>query len=98
MARAFDVTPDQAVALTAELLERESVVRVLGGTDVGSDQIRTRTGQIVPATSGDRRYTTTELLAAEERIVSVGCGTDRRQDSRGRPRPRGPGPANVTLT
>ncbi len=70
VARAFDVTPDQAVALTAELLERESVLRVLGGTDVESDQIRTRTGQIVPATSGDRRYTTTELLAAEERIVS----------------------------
>jgi hypothetical protein len=53
----------------AELLERDSVVRVLGGTDVGSDQIRTRSGQIVPATSGDRRYTTTELLAAEQRIV-----------------------------
>ena len=70
VARAFDVTPDQALALTAELLERDSVIRVLGGTDIGSDQIRTRTGQIVPATSGDRRYTTTELLAAEERIVS----------------------------
>jgi conjugative relaxase-like TrwC/TraI family protein len=71
VARAFDVTPDQALALTAELLERDSVVRVLSGTDVGSDQIRTRTGQMVPATSGDRRYTTTELLAAEERIVSA---------------------------
>ena len=36
------------------------------------DRIRSgrETGQIVPATSGDRRYTTTELLAAEERIVS----------------------------
>jgi conjugative relaxase-like TrwC/TraI family protein len=70
VARTFDVTPDQAMALTAELLERESVVRVLAGTDVGSEHIRTRTGQIVPATSGDRRYTTAELLAAEERIVS----------------------------
>ena len=29
VARAFDVTPDQALALTAELLDRDSVVRVL---------------------------------------------------------------------
>jgi conjugative relaxase-like TrwC/TraI family protein len=78
VARAFDVTPDQALALTAELLERDGVLRVLGGTDVRSDQIRTRTGQIVPATSGDRRYTTTELLAAEERIVT--SAVERRAD------------------
>ncbi len=28
-----------------------------------------RSGHLVPATSGDRRYTTTELLAAEQRII-----------------------------
>ena len=41
----------------------------------GTEHIRTRSGHVVPATSGDRRYTTTELLAAEERIVAA--ATDR---------------------
>jgi conjugative relaxase-like TrwC/TraI family protein len=70
VARAFDVTPEEAAALTAELLQRESVIRVLADSGTGTDHLRTRSGHIVPATSGDRRYTTTELLAAEERIVS----------------------------
>src|SRR5664280_691737 len=70
VARAFDVTPDEAVVLTAGFLDREGVVRVLADPGAGTDQIRTRSGHVVPATSGDRRYTTTELLAAEERIVS----------------------------
>src|SRR5664280_1007324 len=70
VARAFDVNPDEAVALTAKFLDREGVVRVLADPGAGTDQIRTRSGHVVPATSGDRRYTTTELLAAEERIVS----------------------------
>jgi conjugative relaxase-like TrwC/TraI family protein len=83
VARAFDVTPDEAVALTARFLDRDGVVRVLADRNVdlsaGTDQIRTRSGHVVPATSGDRRYTTTELLAAEERIVAsakvrVGAG------------------------
>ena len=79
VARAFDVTPDEAAALTAELFQRDSVVRVLADSGTGTGPLRTRTGQLVPATSGDRRYTTTELLAAEERIVaaakvSVGAG------------------------
>ena len=78
VARAFDVTPDRALALTAEFLERESVHRVLpdpgagflGDTEqVRTEQVRTRSGRLIPATSGDRRYTTSELLAAEERIV-----------------------------
>ncbi|HTW98842.1 MAG TPA: AAA family ATPase, partial [Acidimicrobiales bacterium] len=43
---------------------------------------RTRSGHVVPVTSGDRRYTTTELLAAEQRIVDsavarIGEGTGR---------------------
>ncbi|HEY5252914.1 MAG TPA: MobF family relaxase, partial [Acidimicrobiales bacterium] len=80
--RAFDVTPDQALALTSELLNRDSVVRVLADPDAGPDSIRTRSGHVVPATIGDRRYTTTELLAAEQRIVGsatarVGEGTAR---------------------
>jgi conjugative relaxase-like TrwC/TraI family protein len=83
VARAFDVTPDEAVALTARFLDREGVVRVLADRHVdsgaGTEHIRTRSGSVVPATSGDRRYTTTELLAAEERIVAsakvrVGAG------------------------
>lgn len=82
VARAFDVTPDQAAALTAKFLERDDIVRVLADTDTGTDQVRTRSGQIVPATSGDRRYTTTELLAAEQRIIRsamsrIGEGTGR---------------------
>jgi conjugative relaxase-like TrwC/TraI family protein len=78
MARAFDVTPEEAVALTAAFLEREDVVRVLADPDVGPDHLRTKRGHLVPVTSGDRRYTTTELLAAEQRIVRsaiAGVGT-----------------------
>ena len=70
VARAFDVTPDEAAALTARFLEREGVVRVLADPDAGTEHIRTRSGHVVPATSGDRRYTTTELLAAEQRIIN----------------------------
>ena len=44
------------------LLDRDSVVRVLADPDAGTEHVRTRSGQLVPATSGDRRYTTTELL------------------------------------
>jgi conjugative relaxase-like TrwC/TraI family protein len=69
MARAFDVTPDEAAALTARFLNREGVVRVLADPSAGTEHVRTRSGHVVPATSGDRRYTTTELLAAEERVV-----------------------------
>ena len=72
VARAFDVTPDQAVALTASFLGRDSVVRVLADPDAGTEHIRTRSGAVVPATAGDRRYTTTELLAAEQRIIGSG--------------------------
>ncbi len=69
VARAFDVTPEEALALTAGLLDRDSVVRVLADPDAGTDRVRTKSGQLIPATSGDRRYTTTELLAAEHRIT-----------------------------
>ena len=34
VARAFDVTPEEAVALTADLLERDTVVRVLADPTV----------------------------------------------------------------
>jgi len=78
VARAFDVTPDRAMALTSAFLERDSIHRVLAEPEAGSpgdpdpartERIRTTSGRFVPATSGDRRYTTTELLAAEDRIV-----------------------------
>jgi conjugative relaxase-like TrwC/TraI family protein len=75
VARAFDVTPDQAVALTASFLERSDVVRVLADPGAGTEHLRTRSGHVVPVTSGDRRFTTTELLAAEHRIV--GSATQR---------------------
>jgi len=82
LSRAFDVTPTEALRLTAELLERDSVVRVLSDPDAGPERVRTKSGQIVPALSGDRRYTTTELLAAERRVISsatarIGEGTAR---------------------
>jgi len=82
VARAFDVTPGEALALTSKLLDRDSVVRVLADPNAGTDHVRTRSGQMIPATSGDRRYTTTELLAAEERIIGsatarIGEGTGR---------------------
>jgi conjugative relaxase-like TrwC/TraI family protein len=75
VARAFDVTPEQALALTSKLLDRASVVRVLADPTAGTEHVRTGSGQMVPATTGDRRYTTTELLAAEQRII--GSGTAR---------------------
>ena len=80
VARAFDVTPEAAVALTADLLKRDTVVRVLADPTVDEGKIRTKQGRVVPATSGDRRYTTTELLAAEQRITEsavarIGAGT-----------------------
>jgi len=75
LARAFDVTPKEAAALTAELLQRDCVVRVLADSGTGTGHLRTWSGHVVPATSGDRRYTTTELLDAEERIVAA--ATDR---------------------
>ena len=77
VARAFDVTPDQAVELTAGFLERSDVVRVLADPGASTEHLRTRSGHIVPVTSGDRRYTTTELLDAEQRIVrSAMAGVD----------------------
>ena len=80
LARAFDVTPHEAAALTARFLERKGVVRVLADPGAGTEHLRTRSGHVVPATSGDRRYTTTELLAAEQRIIDsavarIGEGT-----------------------
>jgi conjugative relaxase-like TrwC/TraI family protein len=69
VARAFDVTPEEALALTSKLLDRDSVVRVLADPDAGTEHVRRKSGQLIPVTSGDRRYTTTELLAAEERII-----------------------------
>jgi conjugative relaxase-like TrwC/TraI family protein len=82
MARAFDVTPDEAVALTAKFLERDGIIRVLADPDAGTEHIRTCSGHLVPLTCGDRRYTTSELLAAEQRIVGsalarVGEGSGR---------------------
>lgn len=82
LARAFDLTPVEAAALTARFLQREGVVRVLADPAAGPEHLRTRSGHVVRATSGDRRYTTTELLAAEQRIISsavarIGDGTGR---------------------
>ena len=77
LARAFDVTPDEAVALTDQFLERSSIVRVRAEPETGRDatvdfeRMRTTNGALVPVTSGDQRFTTTELLAAEERIVET---------------------------
>ena len=81
IAGAFDLTPREAVAFTSRFLDRQSVVRVLAepetgrDTDLGTERLRTKGGQLVPVTSGDRRYTTTELLAAEQRIVTAATGS-----------------------
>ncbi len=82
VARAFDVTPTEAVALADELLTRPGVVRLLAEPGVAVDRVRTRSGQQVPETSGDRRYSTAELLAAEQRITGsavarISAGTAR---------------------
>ena len=72
VARAFDVTPGPGVG-PHRGTPRTGQCRPGSrpSTDVGSrSRSGRKSGQIVPATSGDRRYTTTELLAAEERIVS----------------------------
>ena len=98
VARAFDVTPDEAAALTARFLEREGVVRVLADPGAGTEHIRTRSGHVVPATSGDRRYTTTELLAAEQRIIGSATAAHRRRNRPGRPRHGRPRPRTATPT
>ena len=93
VARAFDVTPDRASALTKALLERDDVVRVLADPEAsGRARSGPGAGSVVPLTSGDRRYTTTELLAAEQRIIEFGDGTDRGADGRSGPSPGRPGP------
>jgi hypothetical protein len=88
VARAFDVTPDQALVLTLEFFKRHSIHRVLADSEAASlgdvdqdrteqlrteqartERVRTMNGRLIPATSGDRGYTTTELLSAEERII-----------------------------
>ena len=61
----------------------DDVVRVLADPDCTAPSTSgPGAGSVVPATSGDRRYTTTELLAAEQRIIDsamarIGEGTAR---------------------
>ena len=94
VARAFDVTPDEAVALTASSSSGTawSGCSADPAETAGTEHIRTRSGHVVPATSGDRRYTTTELLAAEERIVDSATARSVERTGTGRPGPRRPGP------
>ena len=47
LARAFDVTPDEAAELTARFLVREGVVRVIADPEAGPERIRLRGGQVV---------------------------------------------------
>ena len=54
VARAFDVTPDQALALTSELLDRDSVVRVLADPDAAD---RTASGREAATSSRPRAAT-----------------------------------------
>ncbi len=54
VARAFDVTPDQALALTSELLDRDSVVRVLADPDAPD---RTASGREAATSSRPRAAT-----------------------------------------
>ena len=68
VARAVDATTTDVVTLTDELLARPSVVRVLTGPGTELDQVRTRSGALVGASIGDRRYSTVEMLGVERRI------------------------------
>jgi conjugative relaxase-like TrwC/TraI family protein len=80
VARAVDATTTDVVTLTDELLARPSVVRVLTGPGTELDQVRTKSGALVGASIGDRRYSTVEMLGVERRIcdsaqVRVGDGS-----------------------
>jgi ATP-dependent exoDNAse (exonuclease V) alpha subunit len=68
VARAVDATTADIVTLTDELLARPSVVRVLTGPGTELDQVRTKSGALVGASLGDRRYSTVEMLGVERRI------------------------------
>jgi ATP-dependent exoDNAse (exonuclease V) alpha subunit len=68
VARAVDATTTDVVTLTDELLTRQSVVRVLTGPGTELDQVRTKSGALVGASIGDRRYSTVEMLEIERRI------------------------------
>jgi conjugative relaxase-like TrwC/TraI family protein len=80
VARAVDATTTDVVTLTDELLARQNVVRVLTGPGTELDQVRTKSGALVGASIGDRRYSTVEMLGVERRICDsararVGDGT-----------------------
>jgi len=68
VARAVDATTTDVVTLTDELLARPSVVRVLAGPGTELDHVRTKSGALVGASIGDRRYSTVEMLGVERRI------------------------------
>jgi conjugative relaxase-like TrwC/TraI family protein len=69
LARAFDAPPDEVARLTGQLLERKGVIRMIG--DASKQPDVSGRGQERPAlTTGDRRYTTMDLLAVEGRIVN----------------------------
>jgi conjugative relaxase-like TrwC/TraI family protein len=77
LARAFDVTPAEAVALTDQFLERSCIVRVRAEPETGRDAVmdfermRTKGGARGPRPRGGPPETPTPLLAAEERIVET---------------------------
>jgi conjugative relaxase-like TrwC/TraI family protein len=80
VAKAFDATTAEVVALTDELLARASVVRVLSGPGADMEQVRTRSGTLPAASPGDRRYSTMEMLSVERRIsesarLRIGTGS-----------------------
>ena len=86
LARAFDVTPEEAAALTARFLEREGVVRVLADPDAGPEHIRTRSGHVV--TGHERRPALYDNRAAGCRAAHhrFRGRTDGRRNRSGRPR------------
>ena len=77
MARAVDATTTDVVTLTDELLARPSVVRVLTGPGTELDQVRTKSGALVGASIGDRRYSTVEMLGGRAPNLRLGPGQGR---------------------
>ena len=92
VARAFDVTPEEALALTSKLLDRDSVVRVLADPAAGTDHVRTRSGQIDPRHK--RRPALHHHRAPGGRGAHhrFGDSAHRRRNRPGRPRHRRPRP------
>lgn len=70
VARAFDAAPEEVARLTGQLLERGGVIRMIDSEGYNQPDVSGRGRERPAFTTGDRRYTTMDLLAVEGRIVN----------------------------